>query len=1045
MFQNWAKALRGWTVFSLLVYSAWGQVPTGAIDGRVLDESGAVVAGAAITVRNKDTGATRTATSGPDGTYSAQLLPAGEYEVRVEVKGFRSLLRNATVETGSTTTADLQLQVGAITDIVTVESAAAQISYDSHKIDGVITRKEIQELPLNGRSFMQLAFLEPGITVSTQSLAQYNAQFSVSVLGASSSTTAITVDGGNVRNAIEGGSGQNFSQEVVQEFQISSVNMDLSTGIAGSGAVNIVTRSGGNDFHGSGYFFFRDHNMAAYPALQRNALAPDPFFARRQAGFWFGGPIVKNRAFFFVNLENNSQAGLITVQPNSKYFQSFTQNQTTPYHARQISPRFDFRINDKHNLFLRYSHDGNHGFGPSGSGSGVLPSNWLVNTNWADQTVMGLTSTLRASLVNDFRFTYGYWQNRNLFPTANDCKDCIGLGFPQVQFIDSNLYLGNTSNATQGRDLRRFVYSDNMTWMKGKHNIRFGGSYERAPGTGFWGFADPAVVYAYGPDILGPAGALFGFPAQFKSNADLAKVPVYLFVMGIGDPSQPPPYNVDTAKLNNRYNLFVQDSFKIKPRLTLNYGLGWIYESTIANHDLPKPAYLKPLLGADGIAPTKQYPHDFSPSLGFAYAATKDNKTVIRGGMGLYYDTRVLWQRLQERAAIGPLGNGRQQVYGSSVLNQASFNLPGLPIGTPLEFRSGPAPFTLGQLMAILPAVRAQAEHALIPPGGFDTSTTGIEVSKAATNLIPYNYPTPYSLHWNFGVQRELRHDLVLSVDFVERHFVHLLFSGVDYNRFNRAAGPVIPKCTTQAQIADRTAQCSTGPITFFDPSDRSRYRGMLVKVDKRYANKFQFTASYALQDQVGTGGNIVNLDNRFQAFGPQGSRHILNVSGVVDLPWKFSIGFISSIATRGPFMPTVAQIDLNGDGSSGEPLPGLKYNDRGLTKEGLQKAVDDFNSQYAGKTFFNTKVPTLTLPQNYDFGKGFSSQDIRVTKKFQFRERWNLSIFAEMFNVFNIANLGGYSNNLSSTGFGQATSRASQVFGSGGPRALQVAARFQF
>ena len=143
--------------------------------------------------------------------------------------------------------------------------------------------------------------------------------------------------------------------------------------------------------------------------------------------------------------------------------------------------------------------------------------------------------------------------------------------------------------------------------------------------------------------------------------------------------------------------------------------------------------------------------------------------------------------------------------------------------------------------------------------------------------------------------------------------------------------------------------------------------------------------------------------------------------------------------------MPTVAQIDLNGDGSSGEPLPGLKYNDRGLTKEGLQKAVDDFNSQYAGKTFFNTKVPTLTLPQNYDFGKGFSSQDIRVTKKFQFRERWNLSIFAEMFNVFNIANLGGYSNNLSSTGFGQATSRASQVFGSGGPRALQVAARFQF
>lgn len=277
-----------WTMVAL------AQAPTGMIAGSVSDESGGAVAGAAITVNNKDSGLKRELTSSADGQFSAAALPAGIYEVRSRMAGFRTLVREATVATGSTTTVDLQLELGAVTEVVSVDAATSQISYDSHKIDGVIRRTQIEALPLNGRSFLQLAFLEPGVTVGTQSLAQYNAQFSVSVLGASSSMTAITVDGGNVRNAVEGGTGQNFSQEIVEEFQISSANFDLSTGIAAGGAVNIVSRSGGNDLHGSGYFFFRDHNLSAYPALRRSTFNPDPFFARRQGGFLVSGPIKKD-------------------------------------------------------------------------------------------------------------------------------------------------------------------------------------------------------------------------------------------------------------------------------------------------------------------------------------------------------------------------------------------------------------------------------------------------------------------------------------------------------------------------------------------------------------------------------------------------------------------------------------------------------------------------------------------------------------------------------------------------------------------------------
>ena len=1045
------------SLIMLMVVSA--QVPTGNIDGIVRDETGAVIPGASIIVKNQQTGFQRTLTSQDDGSFSAPLLASGEYEIRVEAKGFRSLIRPAIVAVGSTTTAIMEMQVGSTTEVVTVESAAAQISYDSHKIDGVVTRKQIQELPLNGRSFLQLAFLEPGVTVATTSLAQYNAQFSVSVLGGSSAMTAITVDGGNSRNSIEGGTQQNFSQEVVQEFQISSVNMDLSTGLGGVGAVNIVTRSGGNDFHGSGYFFFRDNNMSAYPALRRNPVNPDPFFARRQSGFSVGGPIVRDRAFFFFNMEHNNQDSVVTVQPNSRFFQQFTGNFVTPYTATQISPRFDFRINQNHSLFLRYSHDGNKGFGPN-SGA-PLPSNWLRNTNWADQSILGLSSTFGSALVSDFRFVYNYWQNRNLFPTEQECPGCLGLGFPQINFIDSNLLMGNTSNATQGRDLRRFNINENITWQKGTHRMKFGGALERAPGTGFWGFADPAVAFVWGPDILFQAGGnsfalfdLLGVPRTFNTSADFMRLPVFLFVMGIGNPSQPPPYNIDIAKLNNRYNLFWQDSWRVKPNFTLNYGLGWIHESTVANHDLDKPSYLQPLLGADGIRPTKKDFNNFSPSLGFAWNLKNDNKTVVRGGAGVYYDTRVLWQRLRERSLIGPVGNGRQQIPGSAVTNQAAFGIPGLPVGVPLEFQAAPSPFNLGHLMNILPTVRAQAERQFANPNPTDLSVRNIHLAKTGVDLMPGNYPTSYSMHFNLGIQREIKRDLVVSADFVYRQFINQLFSGVDYNRFNRLAGPVIPRCANAAQEANPAAQCSRGVITFFDPGDRSKYKGLLVKVDKRFSSRYQFTASYGLQAASGTSG-IVNLDNWFQSYGPQGPRNVLNVSGIVELPMKFQLSFISSHISRGPFMPSISGIDLDGDGLASEPLPGAKFNgfNRGLGKEDLSKLVSDFNQRYPNlpngqrpRTARGQTIPLLSLPSEYEFGDAFHSQDIRISKFFDLKERYRISVFAEMFNVFNVANLVGFSGNLANpAGFGQATGRFGQLFGSGGPRALQLGARVSF
>src|SRR5579872_465658 len=266
------------------------QAPTGTISGSVQDESGAQVPGAEITITSKATGASRTLKSGADGIFSAPSLNAGVYTVKASQAGFRTTVRDATVETGAITTVEMRMQVGPSSESVTVEAATSQMEYERDTIDGVVTRQQIANLPLNGRNFLQLAELQPGVKVSPAGLGEFNKQFDVNVLGAGPESVLITVDGATINDTVTSGTQQNFSQEIVQEFQVSEANFDLSTGRTGGGAINVITRGGSNDFHGAGYFYFRDHNLAAYPYLQRDPLHPDPFFARRQGGFWLGGP-----------------------------------------------------------------------------------------------------------------------------------------------------------------------------------------------------------------------------------------------------------------------------------------------------------------------------------------------------------------------------------------------------------------------------------------------------------------------------------------------------------------------------------------------------------------------------------------------------------------------------------------------------------------------------------------------------------------------------------------------------------------------------------
>ncbi len=1026
------------------------QVPTGTISGSVTDPTGAVIPNAKVVVTSAETGFKRNLSSGSSGDFSASALTAGHYTVQAEAQGFKKLVRDVEVTAGTAARVDMQLALGSSSESVTVQGTAAELNYESHAVEGTITREQIQALPLNGRHFLQLAGLQPGVGVSPQSGSIYNNMFNVSILGGDASQTHITIDGITNQDQVQGGTQQNFSQEVVQEFQISTTNFDLSTGLSASGSINIVSRTGGNDFHGGGYFFFRDHNMAAYPGLKRDPLNPDPFFARRQSGGTLSGPIIKNKLFFFANLEHTNQTSVANIQPSSPYFAHFGVIQQNPYNGTQPSFRFDYQLNPSNTLFARYSHDGNGSFGPRGSG---MPSNWVKNKNWADQSMLGWTSTPKSSMVNDLRFAYTFWSNRNLDAPAADCPNCLGLGGPQITVDGAGFRIGNQSDSPQGQISRHYILTDNFSWQKGSHRIRLGGEFDHVALDGFYAFDSPGQINLYSPEeVLAynasvPANKQIPIPTTFNTLNDILSLPLRNFEVGVGDSRQPPPFQADQANSSTRYHFYVQDTWKMTPRLTVNYGLGWHFETNLLNHDLNKPAYLAPVLGAGNLGASQRYYKNISPAIGFAYSPFKSSDTVIRGGFGIYYDSMELWKRLGERAIIGPIGNGRYPLPGSLVPNPIK-GIPGVPQGTPLEFNTNPTAFAGAYLMQMMqPIANALAQELASIGSPTDLTYRGVNLFKTASDLYPANYRPPQSEHFSLGVQQRVAKDWVIDGNFVWRHTIRMDMGNIDYNHWNSAAGPVMPACKGDQQL-DLTALCSSDSIEMRTPAGRSRYAGLLIKAEKHMSNRFSLMVGYTLQSQVGYNG-LIDANNWFASWGPQAPHHILTLSGIYKLPWGIEASLISTMSSKGPITMGISGIDLTGTGLGSSILPGSTSGafNMSMGKDDLARLVDQFNQTYAGKlTPRNQPIPKLTLPSNYQLGQAFYDQDMRVTKTISYRERWKLAVFGECFNCLNLANLGGYSSDLRNTAsFMQPTSRIFQVFGSGGPRAIQVGTRLSF
>ena len=1032
---------------------AFAQTSTGSLAGRVVDPSGAAIPGAHIVITNQQTGFKRELITGADGDYATTALFAANYDVSAEGEGFQRLVRSATIQAGTTTNLDFSLGIRSANESVSVDSASPQLQYETHQVSGVITEQQVDALPLNGRSFLELAKLEPGAQAPIRASGN---RLLVPILGAPSGqsgrATRVTVDGGSIMEVGSGGAAMGFSQEVVQEFQVSSVNLDLSSGVTGSGTINIVTRSGSNDLHGSAFFFFRDHTLAANPDFKRDAFNPDPFFQRRQFGFAVGGPLRKNRLFWFGTLEKNEQRGVISTEMVTPEFAPLARNTLNPTYATQYSMRLDWHVSDRHSIFLRHSHDGSFSYGPvtftaAGPGAQEYPSAWTRQLSWVDQSLLGITSQLDSNIVNELRFSYFFVSSGAQPPLPQDCPGCLGMGAPSIT-VAPDLFIGIGKSQLDYVLARRFHLNDVGSWQSGRHELRFGGDWEVARGGTIDPSNDPVSMTLFSPkavrDFNARASQSIPLPSSFLTLQDILQLPLQSFTVGIGDPHVPQA-NFGGTRVAPLIHVFAHDTWRLHPRLVLNYGLGWNFDGSL-NYDLHKPAYLLPLVGTGGLSPTRQNWDNFSPSLGFAWSPSENGNTVIRGGVGIYYDFRVS-NADAERVSLGPRGVGRSNYDGSGISNP--LDNVGVPKGALLNF-ANPSLFTGANLLQALPTIRVLLLQQRGDPDNRDFSVTNIEADKQGS-FVASDLPAGSSLQASFGIQRQLMRDFVLSADFVTRRFRHIGTgtSGIDYNRFLPNGG-VLPLCTA-AQRSDPKALCSLGPVYGFTAIGKARYEGLLLRAEKRLSRRWQFLGSYAWASNVGNSfGNGFDNTSWLSNYGPldRDIRHILNLSGVLQLPKSFQLGWTSTYNSAPPFSAFLGGIDLNGDGTTGDLLPGTTVNqfNRSLGKSDLAQLVATFNAKYAGTRDARGRlIPAIVLPTNFQLGDSFLTHDLRVSRDCHITERFHLILIGEAFNIFNIANLSGRSGDLLSPGFGQATHRVDQVFGSGGPRSFQLAVRMAF
>ena len=1054
---------------SLLVFlatvAAAGQVPVGSLNGIVTDPKDAVVAGANVTALSASQGVSRTTVTNGSGLYSLSDLPTGIWTLQVQQPGFAmSEFRGVNIEAGKSTTIDVKLHVASSGSTVEVNASTTSVDLTQSMIQGEITSKTIESIPLNGRNFLELAYLVPGNRPAPTFDPTKTNTLEVSSAGGFGRGGNVMVDGGDNNDEVVGGTLSNFPEDSIREFQIATGRFTAEDGRSGNSIVNIVTKSGSNQLHGSAFLFERNRNLQTLPATFDRDL-PTPPFDREQAGGSAGGPFRRDRAWWFSSFEFRDQNA--SLQTGTRDFTTDTiVNSSAPAPLRDAlwSSRFDVQLTPHNNLTGRYSFNRSTDTAeatPSETTPAFTAAERQNSLNRFNSLVGGLTTVFGATRVNDLTLHYDNFYNFIPPFGQNAATTDPPLGLTN-ELIFPDLADGANFNLPQATHLNRFQVGDSFGWTLGKHTLHFGGEFQHYTAYG------EINVFGSGTVIM---TSDFGF-ADLNGDGQVNDLDIPIAV-ALKSSAPVTPVPIPTV-FDSYVASYAQDDWRVNPRLTLNLGLRWEYDNNITGNSSahgPCPNLTQqptePCTWMANVIDLKKNPDtkDFGPRVGFVFDPFGKGRTVLRGGYGIYYD-RIILEAGSEELVQNDRALTVTEYAGSAC------NSPFVPGGPSLGACFAPQ------------ASFAPGSPTLANPFSGPQQVGGVGILAMGPDAHH-----PLMQQFSLGVQQQLASSWLVSADglhvFGDRQLIGHLVRGTDSTSpYISCPGDNVP-CT----ITDPLTGISDN-ITLIQSQAKSWYDGLIVSVAHRQEHLgpigYQYNIGYTLSktfdysddDQL-TNGNAdeqvdlvegINNLRLEKGYAVTDERHRLTLYGEAQLPWRFTLAPLYTYGSGVPgdtFLPGTA---ING--ASGSRLPLLPRN--ALAREvknsdQLNADIDRWNALppcpgsfpcLAGGTLQN-------VPSGINFYSPFSSLDLRLRKDISVGDRMTISLIGEGFNMFNETNIRGTTNtnfsgrNISigpyqpaqngepaqavQENFYSPVSTAGGFFGSGGPRAFQFATRLEF
>ena len=1005
----------GLTAFSFV--SASAQATTAGVTGRVVDGQGNVVPGAKVTAKNRATAAERSVVTNSDGEYVITELAPGRYDISVEAASFsRAVVEDLELNIGSRQTINVDLKPGNVSETVTVTGDVPLVETTKSEIGHTVTPNEIQNLPLLNRTFAGLTIVAPEARPVGNFDPTKTRIGNVAFNGGDGRSVNVNVDGGDNKDNVVGSLLQNFSFESIQEFQIQQHRWGADQGRAVGGVVNVITKSGGNNVRGSLFANFRHDDLQSSTwfdnfSRQTNAGYRKPAFERQEVGGSVGGPIKKDRLFYFAALELFRERSFNALAPGVFQEVSLIPGANpvteirTPYDDTLFSGKIDHRLTSTQSMFYRFSYQSNK----SPNDQVATPartdlSGGNLTTNKLYSGVINHTWNLSPSSLNQFTFHFQDFKNE-ILPAAEG----LTLTFP------TNITIGQNANTPQATEERKFQFRDDFTVTKGDHTLKFGANYIHTILGGYFYFGTRGYSLTFG----NTPSAIAALPAGFNT-------PGLLTALTFSDGAASHDQKIDQLAF------YGQDDWKITRNLTLNLGLRW--DANIGN--LPAQDQNRTLLilrqlnhpraraltsDQEKLQRTTPSWTEFQPRIGFAWDPFGDAKTVIRGGYGIFYDQ--IFQNLSLFSAVQSQPEIFQTALSLSASQLATF------------VYSGPAS---------LPTV---------PAFNF-----GVLQQGAVGRINDPDAKEPYIQKFSIGFQRELTSNLSISSDFVhtlglqEPRFLNInpLISQVCNAAFggNSTVRPECPRGTS-TRLLDASFIAAGFPmvqptgtttpqqqvarieqINMFATNNRSLFDSWTTTLKYR-TGKMIMNASYVLASNRSWGGQpvasysgngiAVTPETQFlpQEFGPTrlDERHRIVVSGVFSLPWGMQVAPVAQYASARPFSPT-AGIDLDGDGlttvdrlcAGVDPVAvytAVRNRPAGVTPATVVLGMNPRNCVQADVNSQRTGIMVDPLGNIIGEGNGrFFNVDVRVSKLWKLGERIGLSTYVDAYNIFNTENL---------------------------------------